>query len=585
MSILDSLKLRFASPERLQELAHREAALQERVQALAARAQNVSYREDKAKTDPESVYGAIQADRERNAKEAEHAKAADKIKRAYGLQSGDLIDTPEMRAALERELGRLEVEQDERAQRIADRASLLAGLEQLAAIDASRARSILHEYKEAAAQTSYSREEIGSMLGAATGRHGSREYARDLDGWARSIADRERDLRREEALLSHREDALIAKLERELHIEPKYEKKLVEMLDRAHGLYDVAAGAAGNVATTNVPLAGELGQQVQEEKTAEVTQTGPTGTTSAVPGDGKGGIAQHDAAATSVGAEPPRAVAEYTLKELEDPARLKVVAGEIARNTGKSLSDVEGGLRDMIASVSKDVSPEKARLDEGRRMFWAAGAQSAPDANAHAKSRTASGLVTDVGENPTKGPAAAGKATLDVLPRLDPTALAAIADAQAAARSIPSTEVAAEDGGKAKRSRGVSGFKSLGRNKSVSAVEVQTPTELGEPTAGEANAKPVAGKKMATAETAADSHGARRGDANTAEQKANSDATTRSQAKFRDLSPDQKAERRAEYMSGLRRDAGLTSDGKDVAKEKGKEVGKRKGKQVDGVGL
>uniref|UniRef100_UPI001962D0AC hypothetical protein n=1 Tax=Burkholderia sp. LMG 13014 TaxID=2709306 RepID=UPI001962D0AC len=219
MSILDSIKLRFSNPERLQDLARREMSLQERAQGVAARAQNLAYREEKAKTDPQSVLDAIRTDAQRNAEEAEHAKAADKLKRAFGLQSGDLIDTPEMRHALEAELGRLDVEQDERARQIADRAALLAGLEQLAMIDAARARSILQEYKEVSELKAYSRDEIASMLDAATARKGAREYSGDLDGWAKSIADRERDLRREEILLDQREKALVAKLEREVGIE------------------------------------------------------------------------------------------------------------------------------------------------------------------------------------------------------------------------------------------------------------------------------------------------------------------------------------------------------------------------------
>ncbi|UMY33515.1 hypothetical protein [Burkholderia contaminans] len=591
MSILDSIKLRFSNPERLQDLARREVSLQERAQGVAARAQNLAYREEKAKTEPQSVLDAIRTDAQRNAEEAEHAKAADKLKRAFGLQSGDLIDTPEMRHALEAELGRLDVEQDERARQIADRAALLAGLEQLAMIDAARARSILQEYKEVSEQKSYSRDEIASMLDAATARKGGREYSGDLDGWAKSIADRERDLRREEILLDQREKALMKKLERELGIESATAAPAIsaavagEVVQRSQP--SIGAEAVREVVPAHIPVAGEPGQRVQEERIAEVANSGAPVVEATPTGGVADGKEQEGKQVAGQGAEQPRAAAEYTLKELEDPSRMKVVAAEIAHRTGRPLSEVSNDLRDMLANVSKEVTPDKAVLDEARRRFWAGGSERGQDAAAEKGSPGATAIAADPSEKTTKSSAAAvGKAALDVLPAMDAKAVAAIAEAQKAGREKTGDGLEAAEGGNAKRGRGVVGFKSLGRNKSASAAEVEAHVEVSQLPAAEAGPKDTpARKKSAPAKVAAPSEG-QAVVANGADQaQGNAGAPSRSRAKFRDLSPEQKAERRTEYMQGLRQDAGLTADGKDVVKEKGKEVGKRRGKQVDGVGL
>jgi hypothetical protein len=591
MSILDSIKLRFSNPERLQDLARREMSLQERAQGVAARAQNLAYREEKAKTDPQSVLDAIRTDAQRNAKEAEHAKAADKLKRAFGLQSGDLIDTPEMRHALEAELGRLDVEQDERARQIADRAALLAGLEQLAMIDAARARSILQEYKEVSEQKSYSRDEIASMLDAATARKGAREYSGDLDGWAKSIADRERDLRREEILLDQREKALVAKLERELGIEsaaaaPTNAAAVAgEVVQR--GQQSVGAEAVRDAVPAHIPVAGEPGQRVQEDRIAEVANSGAPVVAAAPAGGVADGKEQEGKQVTGQGDERPRAAAEYTLKELEDPARMQVVAAEIAHRTGKPLSEVSNDLRDMLANVSKEVTPDKAVLDEARRRFWAGGSERGHDASTEKGSAGATAVAADPSEKTTKSSTAAvGKAALDVLPAMDAKAVAAIAEAQKAGREKTGDGLDAAAGGSAKRGRGVVGFKSLGRNKSASAAEVEAKGEVSQLPAAEAAPKDTPARKKAAPTKVAAANEGQSADANSADQEqGDTRASARSRAKFRDLSPEQKAERRTEYMQGLRQEAGLTADGKDVVKEKGKEVGKRRGKQVDGVGL
>ncbi|MGY4837991.1 hypothetical protein [Burkholderia pyrrocinia] len=591
MSILDSIKLRFSNPERLQDLARREMSLQERAQGVAARAQNLAYREEKAKTDPQSVLDAIRTDAQRNAEEAEHAKAADKLKRAFGLQSGDLIDTPEMRHALEAELGRLDVEQDERARQIADRAALLAGLEQLAMIDAARARSILQEYKEVNEQKSYSRDEIASMLDAATARKGAREYSSDLDGWAKSIADRERDLRREEILLDQREKALVAKLERELGIESaaaattNVAAVAGDVVQR--GQQSIGAEAVRDSVPAHIPVAGEPGQRVQEERIAEVANSGAPVVEAAPTGGVADAKEQDGKQLTGQGDERPRAAAEYTLKELEDPARMQVVAAEIANRTGKPLSEVSNDLQDMLANVSKEVTPDKAALDEARRRFWAGGSERGQDASAEKSSSGATAVAADPSEKTTKSSTAAvGKAALDVLPAMDAKAVAAIAEAQRAGREKAGDGLEAAEGGSAKRGRSVVGFKSLGRNKSASAAEVETPVEVSQLPAAEAAPKDAPARKQAAPAKVAASNEGQSADANSADQaQGDTRASTRSRAKFRDLSPEQKAERRTEYMQGLRQDAGLTADGKDVVKEKGKEVGKRRGKQVDGVGL
>ncbi|WP_321959236.1 hypothetical protein [Burkholderia cenocepacia] len=597
MSILDSLKLRLANPERQQELARRETSLQERAQVVAERTQNIAYREEKAKTDPQAILDAIRTDTQRQAEEAEQAKAADKLKRAFGLQSGDLIDTPEMRHALEAELGRLDVEQDERARQIADRTALLAGLEQLALIDAARARAILQEYKESSPPQSYSRDEIASMLGTATAPGNGREYDRNLDGWAKSIADRERDLRREELLLDQREKALVAKLERELGIEPERTigaNVAPAVSDTAmRGVQPAVVEVAESAVSSNIPVAGEPGQRVQEERIAEVANSGaPTADVPTPEGAPAGASGSKGPATQEVpeqGTDRPRAAAEYTLKELDDPARLKVVAAEIAQQSGKSVAEVSDGLRSMLDSVRKDVTPEKAVLDEARRTFWEGGNKRGQELAGAAPEVAASPTPADRKEKAGASTTAAiGKAAIDVLPQVDAKAVAAIADAQAAGRSVATGEKSAGSG-KSTRSKGVAGFKSLGRNKSAQAGEVEVQAE-----AGAANGPAATGSRKASAgkEAESSSKPEKAKDApvaaadNTAQQAdGGSSTSSRSRAKFRDLSPEQKADRRTEYMQGLRQDAGLTADGKEVVKEKGKEVTRRKGKQVDGVGL
>ncbi|AOI94126.1 hypothetical protein WS58_16680 [Burkholderia pseudomultivorans] len=589
MSILDSLKLRFANPERQQDLARREASLLERARVVAERAQNIAYREEKAKTDPQSVLDAIRTDAKRNAQEAEHAKAADKLKRAFGLQSGDLIDTPEMRQALEAELGRMDLEQDERARQIADRAALLAGLEQLAMIDAARARSLLQEHKEVSEQKTYSREEIASMLAVATETNGGRGYSRDLDGWARSIADRERELRREEILLDQREKALVARLERELGIESASAAPTNSGLDAAsraeRSHQSVGTLAVSEAVPANIPVAGELGQRVQEEKIAPVANSGAPVVEVTPTADIAESKERGAKEAPLKDGDRLRATTQYTREELQDPVRLKVVASEIAQRSGEPTAEVLDALRGVFASGSSDINTDRAMLDEARRAFW-----QAFKSRENGPSLDKDGSNADVASKaPKVASAAVGKAALELLPQIDAKAVAAIADAQAAGRQGGDKGVANEEGGKSKRSRGVTGFKPLGRNKSASAPEVEThpPAQLGQQADAKAAEKATStAKRSGAAKDAASSETVRAG-AGVTERQTQSDAAAaaKGRPKFRDLSPEQKAERRAEYMQGLRQEAGLTADGKEVAKEKGKEVGKRKGKQVDGVGL
>lgn len=619
MSIFDSLKLRLSSDERQQELARREALLRERKQAAQAREQNIAYREEQAKENPQAVLDAIRADAQRKAEEAEQAKAADKLKRDFGLQSSDLIDTPEMRRALEDSLGQLDVEQEERARQIADRAALLAGLEQLAMIDAARARSILQQYKEATPPRTYLREEISSMFAEAMDRDGGRRYERNLDGWALSIADRERELRRQEAALDMREKALVAKIERQLGIESERTAPSAEQTSGGpirEGARPQSAAVEIHAAPANTPVAGEAGQRLQEERTAEVANSGAPidATIQKASEPVRESVAQPTTGgAGEQGSSRARASAEYTIKEvMEDPARFRVVAAEIARSKGQSLEEASEALRGVLEHIEKSATTEKARVDEGRRLFWESwgaseqrasgqpGGKSGAQLTAVDNGRTSTGKSSESSENvkPAAGAAtergkeagvsidaSIGKAALDVLPKIDAKAAAAIAAAKDAARGTGVSEAQSEGAAKDQRAKRVQGFRSLGRNRSASAAEIDVSNGT-ESTATTAVSKPSrrAGKASSVAEVS-QGNSVAASDV-VASNEGESTATTKTaRAKFRDLTPEQKAERRAEYMKGLRQDAGLTPDGKEVVKEKGREVGKKKGKQVDGVGL
>ncbi|EED97313.1 hypothetical protein C6Q04_30000 [Burkholderia multivorans] len=632
MSILDSLKLRLSSDERQQELARREALLRERKQAAQAREQNIAYREEQAKENPQAVLDAIRADAQRKAEEAEQTKAADKLKRDFGLQSSDLIDTPEMRRALEDSLGQLDVEQEERARQIADRAALLAGLEQLAMIDAARARSILQQYKEATPPRTYLREEIASMFAEAMDRDGGRRYERNLDGWALSIADRERELRRQEAALDMREKALVAKIERQLGIESERTAPSAEQTSGSpirEGARPQSAAVEIHAAPANTPVAGEAGQRLQEERTAEVANSGaPIDATIQKANEHVNeSVAQSmTAAGGQSGTSKLGRTREYAIRDLmEDPAKFAETAVEISKLTGKSVAEEARALRESLDYLAQNAPSEKALADHERRKFWEAWANGKqPDmksagnggaeltagastnqtaineSSAGDNERKSTGKSSDSLENVKSAAGAAtergkeagvsidasiGKAALDVLPKIDAKAAAAIAAAKDAARGTGVSEAQSEGAGKEQRAKRVQGFRSLGRNRSASAAEIDVSNGT-EPTATAAASKPSrrAGKASSVAEV---SQGESVAASNVvASNDGESTATTKTaRAKFRDLTPEQKAERRAEYMKGLRQDAGLTPDGKEVVKEKGREVGKKKGKQVDGVGL
>jgi hypothetical protein len=239
--------LRFSDKERQQQLAEQEQALAQRRASLEARQKNLAYRQDWLKREPHAVAQAVEREDQQRREDKQLAADAKALKTRFGLKEGDLIDTAAMRGALEQVLAEKEVEQAQRAEQITDRASLLSGLNKLALIDAKKTAEILHANKDLNVQREWSRQEVADMFAKAQARvddkGATHTYPKTLDGWAKSLEARNRELELAEIKLDAQEQALRAQVRRAIEGPEKTAAQPVaeQAADRT---VEVAAGKA-----------------------------------------------------------------------------------------------------------------------------------------------------------------------------------------------------------------------------------------------------------------------------------------------------------------------------------------------------
>ncbi|EIF32222.1 hypothetical protein BCh11DRAFT_07808 [Burkholderia sp. Ch1-1] len=252
--------LRFSDKERQQQLAEQEQALAQRRASLEARQKNLAYRQDWLKREPHAVAQAVEREDQQRREDKQLATDAKALKTRFGLKDGELIDTAAMRGALEQALAEKEVEQEQRAEQITDRASLLSGLNKLALIDAKKTAEILHANKDLNVQREWSRQEVADMFAKAQARvddkGATHTYPKTLDGWAKSLEARNRELELAEIKLDAQEQALRAQVRRAIEgpektaaqpvAEPAAQKVADRTVDVAVGK-EAAAGAKENV--------------------------------------------------------------------------------------------------------------------------------------------------------------------------------------------------------------------------------------------------------------------------------------------------------------------------------------------------
>jgi len=240
--------LRFSDKERQQQLAEQEQALAQRRASLEARQRNLAYRQDWLKREPHAVAQAVEREDQQRREDKQLATDAKALKARFGMKEGELIDTVAMRGALEQALAEKEVEQAQRAEQITDRASLLSGLNKLALIDAKKTAEILHANKDLNVPREWSRQEIADMFAKAQSRvddkGATRTYPKTLDGWAKSLEARSRELDLAEIKLDAQEQALRAQVRRAIEgPEKAAAQPVAELVQKAADrTIEVAAG-------------------------------------------------------------------------------------------------------------------------------------------------------------------------------------------------------------------------------------------------------------------------------------------------------------------------------------------------------
>ncbi|CAE6826161.1 hypothetical protein [Paraburkholderia haematera] len=242
--------LRFSDKERQQQLAEQEQALAQRRASLEARQKNLAYRQDWLKREPHAVAQAVEREDQQRREDRQLATDAKALKKRFGLKEGELIDTAAMRGALEQALAEKEVEQAQRAEQITDRASLLSGLNKLALIDAWKTAEILHANKDLNVRREWSRQEVADMFAKAQARvddkGATHTYPKTLDGWAKSLEARNRELELAEIKLDAQEQALRAQVRRAIEgPEKTAAQPVAEIVQKgAERAVEVGAGAA-----------------------------------------------------------------------------------------------------------------------------------------------------------------------------------------------------------------------------------------------------------------------------------------------------------------------------------------------------
>ncbi|SAL05198.1 hypothetical protein AWB78_07353 [Caballeronia calidae] len=362
--------LRFADKDRQRELAEREQALTARQASLHARQQNLAFRQSLIAQHPQAVLDAIQTDDAQRASNKAHDEQARVLKARFGLTEHELVDTPAMRLALETALAEKEVEQTQRGERIADRASLLAGLNKLALIDSRKVAEILQATKQINPPREWSRAETAQMFANAmswkTPSGATKTYPKTLDGWATSLQERTRALELAEIKLDAQEQALRAQVRRAI----EEAQKTV-----AHPIVEQAAKNGA-------------------EQAVETTAT-----------------------RTLVGNEKESVRIDTSAETLKDPARYAATVEAIAKTSGKSTEEARATLESLLEireagarRASSPSTPDKAAIDATRDAFFAreSAARTAPVEQVKAKSSATRSQVRDTGEARQPQPPSSG---------------------------------------------------------------------------------------------------------------------------------------------------------------------------------
>ncbi|TEU33063.1 hypothetical protein [Burkholderia cepacia] len=276
--MFESTVLRMSNQNRQQQLAEDEQRLRDRKSEIAIRQRNLRHWQDHAKLDPRGVKTAMDAELAAREQDKALDEQTRKLQRTFGLDANVKIDTPQMRAALESTLAEKEAELKERGQRVQDRAAVLAGLQQLAMLDANRTAELLNDFSDRPALNRQP-EEVTALFKAAIDRKENgtgRSYPKSLDGWAESIADRTRELDAAERKLEASEKALRQQVEMAIE---KAERQVVTPSEQTATIaraVEAARVVAEKVAQA-VPAQGAAEQAGQAERTGPETGKAPVG--------------------------------------------------------------------------------------------------------------------------------------------------------------------------------------------------------------------------------------------------------------------------------------------------------------------
>jgi hypothetical protein len=325
--------LRFSDKERQQQLAEQEQALAQRRASIEARQKNLAYRQDWLKREPHAVAQAVDREDKQRREDRQLATDAKALRTRFGLKEGELIDTAAMRGALEQALAEKEVEQAQRAEQITDRASLLSGLNKLALIDAKKTAEILHANKDLNVQREWSRQEVANMFAKAQARvddkGATHTYPKTLDGWAKSLEARNREMELAEIKLDAQEQALRAQVRRAIE---------------------------GPEKTAAQPVAEQAAQKAVD-RTADVAV-------------GK---------AAASGAKESVSI-DTSLETLKDPAKFAATVDTVAKTSGVSAEQAKATLemlreaKEANAGRAPDVATsDKAAIDAARNAFFSRG--------------------------------------------------------------------------------------------------------------------------------------------------------------------------------------------------------------------
>ncbi|MGZ2749921.1 hypothetical protein [Burkholderia stagnalis] len=542
--------LRFSDKERQSELAEREQELAARLAALQTREKNFAHRQEWMVKEPQAVLNALNTDIQHREEDKRLAEQANALKARFGLSTRDMIDTPTMRAALEQALTEKDVEQQQRSERIADRAALIAGLDKLSMIDVKKVQEILHANKEIKSTREWSRDELAGMFAKAQSwkdENGqNRYYPKTMDGWAKSLADRERALELAEIKLDAKEVTLRGTVERRIATLETTAEVLKALGTEATG-QEIPQPAGIQRSEISVPV-----QSMDQGK--------------AVP--------------------PTRKEVDLSLSRLANPEKFEAAATEYAASSGIAIEKARetlGALRDIKATQADqhaakatsllDLAEDRQRAngDSARSRETSAAVGREADGAQAVKSETARSPDRAIHASSTTGQARTQDATFyDVGAAADSTAVVAKSNviemeparrAPAAGREVAAgQETTAAQVALQEAAREGAAASSLGRNKAGVVLEQSA----------ESNAQP--GKQeIAQGELAL----------STPEGPGKEPGQQRH---FAELSADEQQARREQFMGDLRQSAGYSRDGKEAVTERAKEAESR-GKERAGRAL